>query len=86
MAVMIYVPVRFLDQVFLDTSRVVNLLILVWLVLTTGGVTYLVSTWILGVEQITMFFKILWKVRNVREAISSAKHVSLVQQPPLLED
>lgn len=86
MAVMIYVPVRFLDQVFLDTSRVVNLLILVWLVLTTGGVTYLISTWILGVEQITMFFKILWKVRDIREAISSAKHVSLAQQPPLLED
>lgn len=86
MAVMVYVPVRYLDQVFLDTTRVVNLLILVWLVLTTGGVTYLVSTWMLGVDQITMFFKILWKLRDIREAVSTAKKVHDTQQPSLLED
>ena len=86
MAGMIYIPVRFLDQEFLDTSRVVNLLILVWLVLTTGGTTYLAATWLLGVEQVTIFFKMMWKLRDFKEAVSTASTVHVATQPPLLED
>lgn len=85
MGTMIYVPVKYLDQVFIDTTRVVNLVILVWLVLTTGGVGYIVSTWVLGVEQVKMFFIILWKLRDMKEAVSSARAVQ-APQDALLED
>ncbi|MCA9389802.1 murein biosynthesis integral membrane protein MurJ [candidate division WWE3 bacterium] len=85
MAAMIFIPVRVLDQVFIDTTRVVNLVILVWLVLTVGGTTYIGLTWILGVEEVRLFFKILWKLRDFKEAISSAKSLA-PQQPTLLED
>ena len=86
MAAMILIPVRVLDQVFIDTTRVVNLVILVWLVLSLGGSTYIVLTWILGVDQVKLFFKILWKLRDFKEAMLSAQAVTPPQQPTLLED
>jgi putative peptidoglycan lipid II flippase len=86
MSAMILIPVRVLDQVFIDTTRVVNLIILVWLVLFLGGSTYIFTTWILGVEQVKIFFKILWKLRDFREALSTARAVAPPHQPSLLED
>ncbi len=86
MAAMIFIPVRVLDQVFIDTTRVVNLVILVWLVLSLGGTTYIFLTWILGVEQVKIFFKILWKLRDFKEALSTARTVVPPHQPSLLED
>ncbi|MBU0708872.1 murein biosynthesis integral membrane protein MurJ [Patescibacteria group bacterium] len=69
MAVAIYLPVRILDEVFIDTTKVVNLLVLVWVVLTFGGSVYLFLTWILGCEEIRLFFSILLKIRSWRDAL-----------------
>lgn len=71
MALTIYIPVKILDQVFLDTNRTVNLIILVWLVLTLGISTYLLLTWLMGCREIKIFFKILLRLKNLRENITS---------------
>lgn len=81
MAATIYIPVHVLDRVFLDTRKVVNLLILVWLVLTLGGTTYLLSTWILGCPEIRLFIRILIRLRDFRESLISLRRV-FPQAPP----
>lgn len=77
MALTIYFPVKILDQVFLDTTRTVNLVILVWLVLTLGGSTYLLLTWLLGCKEIRIFFKVLVRLKNIRENLLSFKKLPL---------
>lgn len=71
-ALSIYVPVKYLDTVFLDTTRVVNLVILVWLVLCFGAVTYLVSTWVLGVKELKIVLKILIRVDEFRNNLENS--------------
>lgn len=86
MAVTIYVPVKVLDQVFLDTTRVVNLIILVWLVLTLGGSTYLGLTWFLGCKEIRVFFKVMLRLRSFKDAITSVKEITPPSQAQLSEE
>lgn len=75
MAISVYVPVQILDEVFIDTTRVVNLLILVWLVLSFGGVVYLLLNWFLGVEEIRIVFRLLWRLRNFKDESASPTQV-----------
>lgn len=81
-AICIYVPVKVLDQVFIDTTRVINLIILVWLVLSFGGTVYLFLTWFLGCQEIRIFVALLLKLKNWREALVSARKISPVSQSP----
>lgn len=78
LALTVYIPVKILDQVFLDTTRTVNLIILVWLVLALGLTTYLLLTWLLGCKEIRIFFKILLKLKNLRETFLSFKKLPIV--------
>lgn len=75
MAVAIYVPTHILDQVFIDTTRVVNLVILVWLVLSFGTTTYLLLTWFLGCKEIRVFLKVLLRIKSVRDSLLSILQV-----------
>lgn len=86
MAICVYVPYKILDKEFLDTQRVVNLLILVWLVLSFGGSVYLVLSWILGLAEIRIFIKFLWKLRNLRETLTSLGKLPSFDQSHLLEE
>ena len=67
MAAAVYFPVQILDQVFIDTTKVVNLVVLVWVVLTFGGSIYLFLTWILGCPEINLFLAMLFKLKSWRE-------------------
>lgn len=69
MALVVYVPVRVLDQVFIDTTRVVNLVILVWLVTSFGLTSYLLSTWLLGVPELKVVLRILMKARSFQRSV-----------------
>lgn len=84
-AICIYVPVKVLDQVFIDTTKVVNLVILVWLVLSFGGTVYLFLTWFLGCNEIRLFLALLLKLKNWREALLSARRMTPASQQSLLD-
>ncbi|MBU1111133.1 murein biosynthesis integral membrane protein MurJ [Patescibacteria group bacterium] len=75
MAVAVYFPVQILDEVFIDTSKVINLVVLVWVVLTFGGSIYLFLTWFLGCNEIRLLFDVLLKIKNWRAAFISAAHL-----------
>lgn len=86
MAVTIYFPVQVLDEVFIDTTRVVNLLILMWLVLSFGGMVYLLLTWFLGVAEIRIIFQLLWKLRNFKDEFVSPAQVPTPPPTDYLDD
>lgn len=86
MAVTVYVPVQVLDEVFIDTTRVINLLILVWLVLSFGGITYLLLTWFLGVPEIRVVLRLLWKLRDFKDEFVSPAQVPTPPPTDYLDD
>lgn len=86
MAACVYLPYKILDQEFLNTSRVVNLLILVWLVLSFGGSIYLILAWILGLDEIKIFIKFLWRLRNLKEELTTLAKFPTPETPILTEE
>ncbi len=86
LAICVYVPVKVLDQVFIDTTRVVNLIILVWLVLSFGGTVYLFLTWFLGCKEIRLFVILLLKLKNWREAVLTARKITPTPQLSFLDE
>ncbi|MCA9391963.1 murein biosynthesis integral membrane protein MurJ [candidate division WWE3 bacterium] len=85
-ALAIYLPVKFLDEVFLDTTRVVNLLILMWLVLSFGATTYLFTTWLLGVQELSIVLRILLKMKELRENIQNNLKSPQILGTPVVEN
>ncbi len=85
-AFVIYIPVKLLDQVFIDTTRVVNLLILVWLVLSFGVTTYLMITWLLGVSELRIILRILLKMKIFREKVERSIRIPELITNPISEE
>lgn len=86
LGLVIYVPVQILDEVFIDTTRVINLVILVWLVVSFGLTTYLVLAWILGIEQLRIVFKVLLKLKNFRKNLKNLVKSPQIVSTTMLED
>ena len=63
MGAALYIPLKFLDQVVFDTTRVVGLLILTGIASVLGMITYLVFTKLLKVEEIELFYRIVRKLQ-----------------------
>jgi len=64
MGASIYIPVKLLDQVFLDTRYTLNLLILVILVSSFGGLIFLILSYILDIKELKILIGILKKIRE----------------------
>lgn len=82
MGISIYLPVKALDQVFLDTSRVVNLIILVWLVTSFGATLYLVLSWIFDIPELKQVLRILAKLKDFQSSISKQFSQPQIVAPP----
>ena len=64
MGLAIYLPVKVLDQVFLDTSYTINLIILVVLVSSFGGMVFVFLSYILDIKELKIFINLLRKIRD----------------------
>lgn len=62
--VMLYIPIKLLDQLVFDTTRTFNLIILTGISGSIGLITYLFLAWVLGVSEVQSFFSLLKKVRS----------------------
>jgi hypothetical protein len=62
---------RLLDQLVFDTTRTLNLLLLVGTVSATGGSVYLFLAWVFGVGQVDQFLQQLKKLKKVRALLPS---------------
>ncbi len=62
----LYLPMRYLDKLIFDTTRVVGLLLLTGIAGLFGLIVYLVLTWLFGVKETKLFLEyILSRLRNV---------------------
>lgn len=69
MGVAIYLPVKVLDQVFLDTRYTANLLILVILVSSFGGLVFLTLSYLLNIKELRILIGILKKIRDFPKSL-----------------
>lgn len=71
MGIMLYVPMRFLDQFVFDTTRTINLLGLTLVAGVVGIITYLLITSIFKVKEIQLLYKLLGKLKLSGKEIPS---------------
>ncbi|PJA37798.1 murein biosynthesis integral membrane protein MurJ [candidate division WWE3 bacterium CG_4_9_14_3_um_filter_43_9] len=64
MGLVTYLPVKILDQVFIDTSYVANLLVLTLLVSSFGLMTYIFLAYLFDLKELRILIDILKRIRN----------------------
>lgn len=65
----LYFPVKLLDNVIFDTTKTINLLILVGIAGVLGLASYLVITAKMHVKEVDMFYKLTRKLAPVKKAV-----------------
>ncbi len=85
-ALVMYIPVQVLDVEYINTSKVLGLVVLVWLVLFSGGVTYLFTTWLFGVRELEVIIKMLLKMKSLQESIRKAFRSPQIINSTILDD
>lgn len=69
--IMLYIPMKLLDKFVFDTTRTINLIALTAVAGLVGMATYLLITYLLKVEEIQLFYKLLRKLRISKDEIKS---------------
>jgi len=72
MAVALWLPMRFLDQYVLDTTRTLQLLLLTGAAGISGMVVYLSLTYFLKIEELGKFLQVIHRFGAWREILSSS--------------
>ncbi|MBI2405226.1 oligosaccharide flippase family protein [Candidatus Gottesmanbacteria bacterium] len=67
--IMLYVPLKLLDQLVFDTTRTINLLFLTGITGTIGLSTYVFLSWVFGVGEVQSFLKLIQKVSRARRIL-----------------
>ncbi|NMB91747.1 murein biosynthesis integral membrane protein MurJ [candidate division WWE3 bacterium] len=78
MGIMLYIPMRFLDEFVFDTTRTINLIALTITAGVIGMSAYLLITSLLKVEEVELFYKLLKKVR-VSKTNLTTESINLVE-------
>ncbi len=69
----LYVPVKLLDQLVIDTTHTINLLILTGISTIAGLSLYLFLTWFFNVKEATTFLLLFKKLGNWREILRESQ-------------
>ncbi|MCL5411682.1 MAG: murein biosynthesis integral membrane protein MurJ [Patescibacteria group bacterium] len=70
MGISIYIPVKLLDTFIIDTTRTVNLVILVGFVTLLGLSLYLLVTWWLKSEELAIFTRLIVRLKDWRKILA----------------
>ncbi len=65
MAISLYVPLKFLDQLVFDTTRTFGLILLTGMTTTIGLGVYFFLSWVMGVGEVHSFLTMIKRVRRV---------------------
>src|SRR3989344_395517 len=84
MAICLYIPMKFLDQLVFDTTRVVGLLLLTFTALIAGIIVYIGLSWIFRIKEVSIFFNLARRVISFpsRFAKPAATSIESQQQNP----
>jgi putative peptidoglycan lipid II flippase len=69
--VFLYIPLKLLDQLVFDTTRVVDLIILTGIATFIGLSVYIFLAWFFDIAEVASLFKLLKKMRAVPQILSS---------------
>ncbi len=69
MAIILYVPLKLLDQLIFDTTRTLSLIILTAIVTLSGIASYLFFTWLFRVEEIELLYKLARRLNLSRQPV-----------------
>lgn len=79
MGISLYAPLKYLDELVLDTTRTINLIILTAIAVSAGIASYLFFTWILKVEEIELLYRLLRKLK-IRETVPATRAGVIAEQ------
>lgn len=71
----LYIPIKLLDQLVIDTTYTVNLLVLTGISSLAGISLYLFLTWLFNVKEATTFLLMFQKIGNWREILQKSNEV-----------
>ncbi|MDP3998434.1 MAG: murein biosynthesis integral membrane protein MurJ [bacterium] len=75
MALFLWVPMRVFDQLFFDTSRTINLMIVVGIASFSGLASYLFLAWLLDIKEAKDFLILLRRIGNWRRILSQSEEI-----------
>ncbi|PWU23657.1 murein biosynthesis integral membrane protein MurJ [Candidatus Cerribacteria bacterium 'Amazon FNV 2010 28 9'] len=84
MGVALYIPMKLLDQLVFDTTRVVGLIALTLVVSLVGMVVYLVLCWLLHIEQLSIVTSLPGKIKGWQAKLSKTTEVLAVEEETTL--
>ncbi len=81
-AVSLYIPMKLLDQLVFDTTRTVGLILLTGVATIVGLTVYIFLSWLLKVEQLSIFYQFAKKVISLPTKLVSPAPTSIDAQQP----
>lgn len=82
--IFLYVPIKLLDQLVFDTTRVIDLILLTLVASISGLSVYIFLAWFLDIEEVASFFKLLQKVKRVPQVFFNPSNELINgDQPPV---
>lgn len=81
-AISLYIPMKFLDQLVFDTTRVVGLLLLTGIAVTAGLSVYIALSWIFRVKEVVIFYNLGKRVISFPSRLTKPAPTSIDAQHP----
>ncbi len=75
MGIALYVPIKVLDKLVFDTTKTINLIVLTGISSTLGLFMYLFLTWLLRVQEASMFLVLFKRLGNWRSVLTTNKEM-----------
>ncbi len=69
--IFLYIPLKLLDQLVFDTTRVVDLIMLTGVAMISGLSVYIFLAWFLDIEEVGLFFRLLKKMKTVPQIFAN---------------
>lgn len=82
MAICLYIPMKFLDQLVFDTTRVVGLLLLTFIAVTAGLLVYIGLSLVFRIKEVSVFFNLAKRVISFPSRFAKPAATSIDAQQP----
>lgn len=81
-AISLYIPMKFLDQLVFDTTRVIGLLLLTGIAVIAGLAVYIILSWIFKIKEVSIFYNLGKRVISFPSRLSKPAPTSIDAQHP----
>lgn len=75
MGIALYIPIKLLDQLVIDTTRTIGLIVLTGIASTLGFLAYLFFTWLLNIQEAYFIFDVIKKFSSRKKILKQMPEV-----------